>query len=304
MLSSTSNVHFIINPVSGNNDAPFALIGQYMAEADCQTTLHVTTLNHSAQDYANMAIASKADLVIAYGGDGTVMEIANCLHGHNIPLAILAGGTANVVAHELNIPVEPEEALDLIFNQPNELKWVDAGQINDTHFLLRFSIGWEAELSQRPTTEDKSKWGTLAYTKAALEALNDLQPVTYTITLDDDTVEEITGINCSICNIGNVGFYGANIGKGIVNDDGLLNVLILENKRVRAIVDLTQNLLSNALDEADVEEKLPHYKAKKITIAPSEPQRMSQDGEAFDNDFPITVECVPEYIQFLVPQTI
>ena len=268
MLSAKSNVHFIVNPVSGSGGASFDLIGQYMAEATCKTTLHLTKVSHSATDCVQDALASNPDLIVAYGGDGTVMEVANCLHGHDIPLAIVAGGTANVVAHELNIPVNTKDALDFIFNGDHEETWIDAGRIADEHFLLRFSVGWEAELSQRPSTEDKSKWGSLAYTKAALQAFNDLDPVTYKITLDDDTVEEIIGINCSICNMGNTGIYGINIGSGIFPDDGLLNILILQNKNIQAMLDLAQNVLASSF-ELNLEENLPHFKAKKLEILPS-----------------------------------
>lgn len=301
MPINASNIHFVVNPVSGNTDAPFKQFGQAMADSPVKTTMHLTKVEHSATDCVNDALLAKADLVVAYGGDGTIMEVANALHGKDIPMAIIPGGTANVIAHELNIPQNPSQALDLIFHKEHDLRWIDAARMADTHFLLRMSIGWEAELSQRPTREEKSTWGTLAYTRAALDALQDLDPVTYRITLDDDTLEEVTGINCSICNIGNVGLYGVSIGMGILPDDGLLDVLILQSKNIQAMLDLTQNLLASS-SPLEVEERLIHFQAKKIEVRPSEPQRISMDGEALEDDFPVTAEIVPGYISILVPQ--
>lgn len=301
MPENAANIHFVINPVSGASPAPFHEFGQAMAEAECKTTMHLTKASHSATDCVQDALSAGADLVVAYGGDGTIMEVANALHGKNIPMAIVPGGTANVIAHELNIPQNPKQALDLIFKQEHELRWIDAGLVNGQHFLLRMSIGWEAELSQRPSREEKSTWGTLAYTRAALEALSDLEPVTYQITLDDDSTEEVTGINCSICNIGNVGLYGINIGIGIVPDDDYLNVLILQSQNIQAMLDIVQNLLASS-SSLDVEERLLHYKAKKITVSPSQTQRMSYDGEVLEADFPISVSCVPHYISILTPK--
>ena len=303
MLSSESNIHFIVNPVSGSATVPFELLGKSMAEAENKTTLRVTTVNYSASDCVGDALADDANLIVVYGGDGTVMEVANCLQDQEIPLAIIPGGTANVIAHELKIPVDTQAALDLIFHHKHQEKWIDAGRVGDEHFLLRFSIGWEAELSQRPTTEDKSRWGILAYTQAALQALNDLEPVTYRMTLDDDTVEEISGINCSICNIGSAGFQEMSIGTDICPDDGLLDVLILQNKNTQAVLDIAQNVLASSF-ELDLEESLPHYKAKKVEILPDSPQRMSLDGEAFESAFPITFECIPRYVSILTPKTI
>jgi len=301
MPINASNVHFVVNPVSGNSGAPFNQFGKAMADSPVKTTMHLTKPSHSATDCVNDALLANADLVVAYGGDGTIMEVASALHGKELPMAIVPGGTANVIAHELNIPQNPKQALDLIFNRENELRWIDGAYVANKHFLLRMSIGWEAELSIRPTTEDKSTWGTLAYTHAALEALQDLDPVNYRITLDDDTVEEVTGINCSICNIGNVGLSGVSIGMGILPDDGLLDVLILQSKNIQGMLDLTQNLLAGS-SPLEVEERLTHFQAKKIEVIPSEAQRMSYDGEHLECDFPVTAEIVPRYIPILVPQ--
>lgn len=303
MIKADANIHLIVNPVAGMDDAPFDIIGRFMVESECKTTMHVTKVTHSASDCVVDALVGQPDLIVVYGGDGTVMEVANSLHEHNIPLAILAGGTANVIAHELNIPINTEQALDLIFNQDTEFISLDAGKVHEKYFLLRLSMGWEAELSRRPTIEAKSTWGTLAYTQAALQALNDLEPVSYELTFEDNTTEIITGINCSICNIGNVGLYGINIGEGISPNDGLLNVLILQNNSIQAMLDITQNLLASSLP-LEIEERLPHYKAKKITVFPSSKQRLSLDGEAFDTPFPITVDCVPDYISILTPKQV
>lgn len=303
MITPESNIHFIVNPSSGAENVPFDLIGKFMAQTDYKTTMHVTKIKHGAGACVVDALLGNPDLVVVYGGDGTVMEVANCLHGHDIPLAILAGGTANIIAHELNIPINVEQALDLIFNQETVLTSLDAGKVNEEHFLLRLSIGWEAELSLRPTVEAKSTWGTLAYTQAALQALNDLDPVGYELTFADGTTETVVGINCSICNIGNIGLYGMNIGLDISPTDGVLNVLILQNNSIQAMLDITQNVLAGSLP-LNIEERLPHYQVEKITISPTASQRLSIDGEAFDGDFPITVESVANYISILSPKQI
>src|SRR5439155_20298941 len=44
------------------------------------------------------------DVIVAWGGDGTINEVANGLFGSGVPLGIIPGGTANLLARELNIP--------------------------------------------------------------------------------------------------------------------------------------------------------------------------------------------------------
>ncbi|MGJ3238040.1 MAG: diacylglycerol/lipid kinase family protein [Anaerolineae bacterium] len=303
MSLAARNIHVIINPVSGTSDAPFNIFGQVLADYPHPTTVHITKPDHDAPECVQDALHAGADLVIAYGGDGTVMSVANALHGHDVPLAIVPGGTANVVAHELNIPDNAQEALARLFNGEMSLRWIDAGKIGDQYFLLRTSIGWQAEVSQRPTTEEKSLWGRLAYTHAGLQSLSELEPVTYRITLDDDTVEEVSGIDCSLCNIGNIGIPSINISTSVVPDDGYLNVLVLQNNNLQGILDLGQNLLANILSQ-EIEERLLSFKAKRITVDMDQPQRVSIDGDALEMSFPLTAECVPNYIAIMAPEAV
>ena len=58
----------------------------------------------------------KPDVVAACGGDGTISEVARGLSGSGIPLAVLPGGTSNVLARELGIPLDPETAAELLFD--------------------------------------------------------------------------------------------------------------------------------------------------------------------------------------------
>ena len=299
MSVDASNIHFIVNPVSGASPAPFEHVGQAMAQTKCKTTLHVTKVNYSASDCVDDALKAGADLVVAYGGDGTVMEVANALHGKNIPMAIIPGGTANVISHELNIPQNPQQALDLIFNPRAEIRWLDAGRIDDKHFLLRLSIGLDAEVSLRPQREAKGNQGMLAYVAAALESIQELEPVQYEITLDDDGVEVVEGINCSVCNISKIGF-GIDIGTGTKPDDGLLDIMILQSNHFRALLDITQNILTGALS-LESEVNLAHFSAKKVQVSASD-QRISYDGEALETAFPVTIECVPRYISIVTPE--
>jgi len=294
-----NSAHLIVNPVAGQTAAPFDEFSQFMQAVNADTCLHITTPEFGAPYYAQKARDNGADLVIAYGGDGTVMEVVNTLHGSDIPVGIVAGGTANVIAHELGIPLNAKQALDFIAQDNCEIQWLDAGKTENFYFLLRMGIGWEAELSQRPTTETKEQWGTLAYAQAALQALIDLDPVTYTLTLDGEEVV-VDRINCSICNIGNVGLYDIGISIDIKPDDGYLDVMVLQNKNLQGALDIAQNVLSTALP-MQLEERLVRHRAKKITIHPSDSQRVSHDGEAVRPDFPLEVECVPHYAKVLRP---
>ena len=63
---------------------------------------------------ARDAVAAGADLIVSYGGDGTLNEIIQSIAGTNVPLAIWAGGTANVAARDLGLPSSPERLAGVI----------------------------------------------------------------------------------------------------------------------------------------------------------------------------------------------
>lgn len=301
-MHTFKNIHLIINPASGNANPPFEAFTHFSNTVDANVFFHVTQAHYSGDKHAQDAIEAGADLIIAYGGDGTVMEVTCAIEGHDVPIAVMVGGTASIIANELGIPENPQEALQYILDGNYEKLTLDAGKVNDAHFLLRLGIGWEAELSQRPDTEEKSRWGTLAYTKSALAALMDLDATEYKLTLDNDEEITVEGINCSICNIGNVGIPNITIDKDIKPNDGILDVVILQNKHIQGILDIVSNLAANTFPNIEIEEQLAHYQAKSITVELSESQRISCDGEAVEWDFPLTIDCVPDYATFLKPK--
>jgi len=77
-----------------------------------------------------------------YGGDGTLMEAISGLIGSEIPLVILPGGSANVVATELGIPKDLQESCTLLVHGPLETKTIDVGQFDTRYFITGVSLGF------------------------------------------------------------------------------------------------------------------------------------------------------------------
>ncbi|MEW6130132.1 MAG: diacylglycerol kinase family protein [Acidobacteriota bacterium] len=73
-----------------------------------------TTAPHDATRLAREAIANGANLIISYGGDGTLNEVIQPMVGTDVALAVWAGGTANVVAKDLHLPKNSERLADVI----------------------------------------------------------------------------------------------------------------------------------------------------------------------------------------------
>jgi diacylglycerol kinase (ATP) len=97
------------------------------------------------------------DIVVVCGGDGTISEAAWGLAGSQVPLAILPGGTSNVLVRELSIPLELERATGLLFD--GVAKPVRLLRANERPFLLWAGVGLDARIMGRTLPRLKRWFG-------------------------------------------------------------------------------------------------------------------------------------------------
>jgi YegS/Rv2252/BmrU family lipid kinase len=136
----------IYNPTAGQRDRRpqmDALIGRMRAHGLTLVNAPTTGPGH-ATEIVRAFLPLKPDVIAACGGDGTISEVARGLAGSGIPLAILPGGTSNVLARELAIPLDPERAAHLLFDgRPRPVRLLLA---NDRPFLLWAGVGLDARV--------------------------------------------------------------------------------------------------------------------------------------------------------------
>src|SRR5688572_16724541 len=109
-----------------------------------------TTARDSAIGIAAEAVEGGADLVIAFGGDGHINEVVNGIAGTSARLGIIPGGTMNVFARALGIPVDPYAAVDhLVRCRDEPAKSVALGKMNDRYFTFSAGCGFDAEAAER-----------------------------------------------------------------------------------------------------------------------------------------------------------
>ena len=120
----------------------------------------------TAARLARESIDAGADLILALGGDGTINEVAEGVIGSATPLAILPGGTANVLCRELGIASSAQKAAASIGDYRAERIAVGAACCSaapQRHFLAMAGVGLDAHIVYRMSAELKKKWGKLAY---------------------------------------------------------------------------------------------------------------------------------------------
>ena len=121
---------------------------------------HATELARTLSGFERLAV---------YGGDGSLNEAVNGILGRNLPLAFLPGGTANVMAHELGLPLHPVRAAGLLAR--GHVREIHPGVINGRLFLLMAGFGFDGDAVYRVSPGLKEAIGKAAYVWAGLRAL-------------------------------------------------------------------------------------------------------------------------------------
>jgi diacylglycerol kinase family enzyme len=94
----------IANPAAGQDEPVLGTMNKVFGASEYKWDLWLTKQGGDGKRLALQAIEEAADIVAVYGGDGSVREVASALAGSDVPMAILPGGTANVMSVELGIP--------------------------------------------------------------------------------------------------------------------------------------------------------------------------------------------------------
>ena len=259
-------VHVIINPAAGQDEPILNVLNHVFHPAGVDWDNSLTHKSGDATRLAAEAAAAGVDLVAAYGGDGTQMEVANGLLGTGVPQAILPGGTGNAMAHDLGISLNLGEAAELIVTSPKR-QAVDLARIGDTVFMLRAYAGVSAD--EAASREEKDKYGQLAYIQAGLKFLKEVKTAHYKATVDGEIIE-VEAVICYILNAGSIG--------------------------VQPLRAVSKYIFHHEGSDAGVY----HWRGKEITFEADPVQDVWIDGE-LGGKTPFTVNTLPQALEIVVP---
>jgi diacylglycerol kinase family enzyme len=166
----------IVNPYATTvsdrlkNLVVYALQGRYSVEAvDTEARAHATEL-------CREAAAEGYDVVVAFGGDGTVNEAANGLAGSDTPLTALPGGSTNVFCRTLGVPNDVVDATEHLLGMADRFRpiRVDLATAGGRHFTFSAGVGLDASVVQRVDSHPrlKARFGEWYFTWAAISTFN------------------------------------------------------------------------------------------------------------------------------------
>lgn len=242
-----------------------------------------TTVEDPGGGQTQAALEHDVDLVVALGGDGTIRCVAAALLGTDTPLAVLAGGTGNLFARQLRLPVNRfADALRIGLSGTDtpvdairiSLDPLGAGESDFEHIgLVMAGIGRDADIMADTTERLKSRLGWTAYLVAGLrQARHDLIPARITVPGRPVFARDVTAVLA-----GNCGMLqgGMRLMPHAVVDDGLLDVTVVTGGGLRWVPVFAKVLTRSHKDSA----QFIRAQVSELTIDVATPQRVQVDGD-------------------------
>jgi YegS/Rv2252/BmrU family lipid kinase len=278
-MKSPRNVLILANPKAGGfSPAMLAGVSARLRLRGVDIHLRITKHAGEIEELLSSRNDYGFDCVAIHGGDGAMREAAVGLHarvGKSMPtpvLALLPGGTANVLAHELQLPLRDPEALaDIIAN--GDVTDLHYALANGAPFLLMVSAGLDAHAVHNVSAGLKKCFGKLAYIAAAAKALPQKR-ASLMIEMDNARKQARLAI------VSNSACYGGRT--RLTNATGVtqpgLRLVTLERDNLSDLARLGVAALSGAISNAP---NVNDCCVSDVTIAGDRPTPVQIDGDAF-----------------------
>lgn len=235
------------------------------------------------------------DAVFTLGGDGTVMEVLGALAHGPIPTGVLPGGTGNLIARVLGIPLSIGAAVDALLDGDDAR--IDLGSIDGRRFAFAAGVGIDATMVQSTTPILKGRLGVLAYFLTGTRAA--LRQERFTVTAIVDGVRHSRSATMvMVANFGAVFRDLITLGPRIRQDDGMLDLCVFSPEGLRDSVRITWRLLRK---DFRTDPCMLYTAGRRIRIETDPPRPVQADGDLVGmTPFDVVVEPLAALV--LVPR--
>ena len=288
----------VVNPVAGVSqpEAVREKIETALKSREIPFEMYETKGEDNLRQIIRNAIQQGTRLVIAAGGDGTLSGVVDGLVDTQTPLLILPTGTWNALAQALDIPLQMEAALDLLF-QEHRVRTIDVIEANQSYYVLSVSAGVGARTMEGVKREEKRRFGRLADLRSAIVNVLEFRSYNFEVKIDGKFTKfrasELMVANSSI-----LGLKGLRLDPNIRMDDGKLNVCRIYANSIGEYFRLAASMLRG--DQQHSWNLLCMEASQVVEITSREKLPVQGDGELIGK-LPITVKIHPQAIQIVTP---
>jgi len=307
----------IYNPIAGRRqlrrEREIRTVAGVLRKAGWELELARTERPAMAGELARTAAANDADMVLVCGGDGTINEVINGLAGSQVSLGLLPGGTANILARDIGLPLDPvRAATELSRWSPRRIplgkaSWcIEKASTNGApaekqqltrYFATVAGVGYDAHVVYKLSSEMKLYWGVAGY---IMEALRQVFRYPFrSFSCRTDSGPHRTATFAAIQRAGNYGGWLHLTPQARFFDDRFSLCLFKSSNPSRYFIYSALVLAQQHFQLDDVE----LVEARKLHCAAmdgGEPIRFELDGELVGK-LPATFEIVPDALTLLVP---
>ncbi len=302
--------YFIHNPAAGlhYSEAEIAETIRFLQTENVEVVATKAAVGpRDAAVFAQEAVALGCDVVFLSGGDGTIGVAAEGLLNSDTALAILPGGTGNVFARQLGLPVagplHPKpliEAARMLLC--GNVRAVDVGRLAlspglERYFLAWAGVGFDAQIS-RTLKDDpvrKKQLGPFAFALSGFLILRDFRGTPFRLRMDGHPVSR----RMLMLVANNIQLYGIifRMAQHAVIDDGCFDLYGFRGDSPwRALLHAVRLLANRHIDDPAVD----IYRARRLEITTSKPMPVQIDGD-FVGETPVVIECLPRALRLLTP---
>lgn len=253
-----------------------------------------TTQDDPGVGMCERAVHDECDVVFVCGGDGTVMAAVTALAGCEMPLAILPAGTGNLLARNLDLPLNDEEEA-LRIGISGRTKEIDVAAVEDRKFAVMAGLGFDAAIMRDAPEGLKKKVGWPAYVVSAGKHLRG-RGIRVTLTVDDGTPMH-RRVRTVV--VGNVGKLQGNIPllPDAEPDDGYLDVVVIAPRNVIDWMRVTGRVVRRAHVP---DRRMERFRAKHVLIEASRSQPRQLDGDVIEDGRTMDIRIEPKALKVRV----
>lgn len=236
------------------------------------------------------------DAVFTLGGDGTAVEVIGALAGSGTPVGVLPGGTGNLIARTLGIPVHLGRAVETLVR--GDRAKIDLGEIaGGPRFAFSAGVGVDAQMIEGAPAKLKRRLGVLAYVLSASRAVIGREEFLVRVTVDG-LLHERRASAVMVVNFGAVLNDLIRLGPGIRSDDGMLDLCIFSPGSLRDSVRVVWRLLRKDFRSDACVLYVPGRSFHLETVPP---RTVQADGEIVGRT-PLDITVAPLAALMLIPR--
>ncbi|WP_302778387.1 diacylglycerol/lipid kinase family protein [Porphyromonas uenonis] len=284
----------IINPNSGTSRKTSIPELAYNILSENGSELYFVYTNeqgHVAQIIDDVA-GQGFDVVIGVGGDGTINEVADAVRPTDMTMGIIPMGSGNGLARSLDIPMDPEAALEVI--RKGYIKRIDCCEANGVPFFVTFGVGFDAQVTA--SYDQKSFRGPLSYVLSTVDQFIKHKSSLYRLHLNGEVIEQ----KAFLVTCANADQYGNNaiIAPEAELDDGLFDVVVIRNMSLLKAPQVAINLFTKNINESA---SIDIYRTDHLVIEREEEDYAQVDGELLELGRRIEITIQKQQLPILVP---